>query len=79
MCRQLVALSSNLNSMGGGINLLCGFTSPFTDGIPPDGKSKEVIHTYKTGLVVFIDILATFGIIFALVCLVFNVVFRNTR
>ena len=48
-------------------------------GIPPDGTPIIVIHTFKVELVVILDISAGAGIIFAIVCLVFNVVFRNKK
>lgn len=48
-------------------------------GIPPDGTPIKVINTFKTALVVILDIAAAAGIIFAIVCLVFNVVFRKKK
>ena len=36
-------------------------------------------HTVKKGLVVLFDILAVMGIIFSVICLIFNIVFRNRR
>ena len=51
----------------------------FLDGIPPDGTPIVVINTLHTALIVIIDIIAVAGIVFATVCLIFNIVFRNKR
>lgn len=50
-----------------------------TDGIPPDGTPISVINTFKLELVVIFDILAIFGIAFAIACLLFNIIFRNRK
>jgi len=50
-----------------------------TGGIPPDGTPVQIIHTYKTGLVVFYYILAAIGVVLAIVCGVFNFVYRKRK
>ena len=50
-----------------------------SDGVPSDGTPIETIHTFNTGLIVACDILAGLGIVFAISCLIFNIVFRNER
>ena len=57
----------------------CVYIHKLAAGIPPDGTPINVINTFKTELVVILDILAVAGIVFAIVCLVFNVVFRNRK
>ena len=49
------------------------------DGAPPDGKPEQITNTFNKGLVVTFDLLATFGIIFVILCLVFNFTFRNKK
>ena len=57
------------------------FTSSFliiiTDGIPNDGLPIEDIVTVHIGLTVVYVTLATTGLVFAVVCLVFNRCFRQ--
>ena len=47
--------------------------------VPPDGRPVNITNTYNLGLVITLDILATAGIVFAVVCLLFNIIFRNRR
>ena len=49
------------------------------DGVPSDGTPINVIHTFKVEVVAIFDTLATVGIIFASVCLIFNIVFRKRK
>uniref|UniRef100_A0A1X7UIU2 G-protein coupled receptors family 3 profile domain-containing protein n=1 Tax=Amphimedon queenslandica TaxID=400682 RepID=A0A1X7UIU2_AMPQE len=50
------------------------------DGIPPyDGIPERGLDQNSIALIVIYDILAGFGIIFAAVCFIFNVVFRNKK
>ena len=51
----------------------------FTDGIPPDGRPHAVISTYNVALVVVFYVLALAGIVFAIVCLLFNWIFRKSK
>ena len=48
-------------------------------GIPPDGTPIKVTNTIQIFLVIIFDVLAVVGIIFALICLVFNIVFKNKK
>ena len=50
-----------------------------TDGVPPDGTPQKVVHTFQLGLVVVFYFLAAVGMIFSVVCLLFNFVFRSRR
>ena len=49
------------------------------DGIPNDGIPDEDIVTVHIGITVVYVTLATAGLMFAVVCLVFNLVFRQKR
>ena len=52
----------------------------FSDGIiPHDGVPIEDVVTVSLGLTVMYMILATGGIVFAVVCLTFTIIFRNTK
>ena len=50
-----------------------------TDGAPPDGTPQNAIQTVNLWLVVVYYFLVLMGIVFIMVCLVFNIVFRNRR
>ena len=50
-----------------------------TDGIPPDGSPEIIIHTFHVSLVALYYFLAALGIILAIACLVFNLIFRNKK
>ena len=47
--------------------------------VPYDGVALEVTKTVNLALVVFCVVIATSGILYAIVCLVFNFYFRNTK
>ena len=49
----------------------------FTDGIPPDGKPEMVLNKLLLPIAIIVDVLAFIGILFAIVCLLFNTVFRE--
>ena len=49
----------------------------FTDGIPPDGKPEMVLNKVLLPIAIIFDVLAFIGILFAIVCLLFNTVFRE--
>ena len=49
------------------------------DLVPYDGVPIEKVVTVQVGLVVVVYILATAGILFALVCIIFNAVYRKTK
>ena len=51
----------------------------YTAGIPYDGYPEEVIHPNSTPLFIIYSIFASAGIVFVVVCLVFNIMFRNKK
>ena len=48
-------------------------------GPPLDGTPLKVVRTFNIVLVVTFYCLATLGIMFAITCLMFNVIFRNRK
>ena len=48
-------------------------------GVPYDGFPDERIHQTPLPIAIIYSIMATVGLIFAITCLVFNVVFRQKR
>lgn len=67
-----------LNIMSLIIILTC--TKFFTDGLQPyDGTTITVIDTVAQPLAVVIYVLAVAGILFSLVCCIFNFMYRKTR
>lgn len=55
------------------------YVSINADGVPSDGTPVNITNTYKVGLVVVFNTLAIAGILFAVACLLFNVIFRNRK
>lgn len=51
----------------------------YPNGIPPDGTPINKTVTYHLALVVIYDIIASLGLIFTTVCLVFNFAYRNRK
>ena len=51
----------------------------FPDGIPSDGIPIEEVVTVSVVLTVVYVILATAGLVFAAVCLIFTLIFRQRR
>ena len=51
----------------------------FPDGVPIDGTPIEEVVTVSLGLTVVYVILAAAGIVFAIVCLSFTLIFRNKK
>ena len=49
------------------------------EGIPNDGTPIEDVVTVSLGLTVLYVILATAGIAFSVVCILFNLIFRQKR
>ena len=49
------------------------------DNIPPDGTEMEVISPISTVVVVIIYIGSAVGVIIAVICLCFNIIFRNRK
>ena len=48
-------------------------------GIPPDGSPVEIVHTFHIALIVVFYFLASLGIVFAIVCLLFNIIYRERQ
>jgi hypothetical protein len=49
------------------------------DGVPSDGTPSRVLTTIKMPIFIIYSILASAGIVFVVVCLIFNVVFRERK
>jgi hypothetical protein len=49
------------------------------DGVPYDGAAREKLHHNSLALVSIYSVAAITGITFAVVCLAFNIIFRNRR
>jgi gamma-aminobutyric acid type B receptor len=69
------------NTSGNALNYVLGESNltVFPDGIPPDGTPRNVILPFNIGLTVTYYIIATFGIAFTVVCLIYNIKYRKTR
>ena len=50
-----------------------------TEGIPNDGMAIEDVVTVSVALTVVYVILATAGLVFAVACILFNIIFRKKR
>lgn len=50
-----------------------------TGGSPSDGSPTEITRTFHIGLIVVFDVLATLGIIFAIICFLFNLIYREKK
>ncbi len=57
----------------------CSLTPFFTGGPPYDGTARNRTRTTLLGLVSIYSIAAIAGMLYAVVCLLFNIVFRNKR
>ena len=55
------------------------FKCLFSDGVPPDGTPIKVINTIYIGVFGFATALFVIGMIFAIICLFFNILYRNKR
>ena len=51
----------------------------YIDGVPYDGVPEEEVVTVHTSVTVILAILATAGLVFTVVCLAFNFIFRKRR
>ena len=60
---------------GGCSHVLCLCTP--LEGVPHDGTIQEEVVTVHLSVTVLIVILAAAGLVFTIVCLVFNFVFRE--
>ena len=50
-----------------------------TDGIPPDGTTVTVISVFHIAAVSVMYTFGAGGIVFCIICLIFNIVFRKKR
>ena len=48
-------------------------------GVPPDGTPLEMINYLPVGLLVVLYLLAIGAIVFAVVCMLFNFIFRKKK
>ena len=55
------------------------YSSSILDGVPYDGVPTKKLVSIHPSLTVIFSILATCGIVFAVVCLFLNIHFRNKR
>ena len=53
--------------------------SNFVDGIPHDGSVVEVVSVKALSATVILYTLTTVGVIFCIVCLIFNIVFSKRK
>ena len=49
------------------------------EGIPPDGTPLEMTTHLPVGLLIALYVIAVGAIIFAMVCMIFNFVFRGKK
>ena len=61
------------------MSILIRIINNHTDGVPPDGTPVKIINTFMKELVVIFDVIAIAGIVFAVICLLFNVIFRKRK
>ena len=59
--------------------MLCDCLPPPDNLVPYDGVPNEEVVSVKVGLAAVFFIMATAGIIFAVICIVFNAVYRNKK
>ncbi len=52
---------------------------PPTDGTPPNGTPVKVIYTIHYGVTVAMVILCVIGLALAIVCLLFNIIFKDKK
>ena len=48
-------------------------------GAPYDGSAVDAVHRNHLAMEIIYSILATAGLVFTVVCFVFNLLFRNTK
>ena len=48
-------------------------------GAPYDGSAVDAVHHSNIAVVTIYSILTTAGLVYTLVCLCFNILFRNTK
>ena len=61
-------------------NIVCYFIiALLSDGIPPDGHPVDVVSLILVPVVVFGSTLMGILLAFAIVCLCFNIIFRNRK
>ena len=51
----------------------------FSGGVPYDGAAQERIHPNSIVLVSIYSVAAFAGIVYAIACLLFNIIFRNRK
>ena len=83
LARTTVALLSPATEQGGGHNFTYqngeSSASLWPSGIPSDGTPVEVEHYPFTALMVIVYLYAAAGIGFAIICLIFTILFRKKK
>ncbi|XP_019855011.1 PREDICTED: gamma-aminobutyric acid type B receptor subunit 2-like [Amphimedon queenslandica] len=54
-------------------------TDVFPDGIPPDGTPIKIVNTVHIGITVIIITMQVIGFSMLIICLLFNILFRNRK
>ena len=78
-CMQTI-VTNNMSTPNHTVNqpqFLNTYTPP--GGAPYDGSADDVIHHNHKAMEVSYSIMASAGLIFAIACLAFNVLFRNRK
>jgi len=57
----------------------CWLLWTVADGVPYDGAAVEVLHTNHEALMAIYSIAASAGLVYATLCLLFNVIFRKRK
>ena len=60
-------------------NSLTDYNMQLSGGAPYDGSAVDAIHHNHVALVTIYSTLTTAGLVYTLICLVFNTLFRNKR
>ena len=60
-------------------NTIYSFVYSLTGGVPYDGSAVDDVHHNHIAMVTIYSTLTTAGLIYTLVCLVFNIRFRNSK
>ena len=59
--------------------MMISFTDICVGGVPYDGAARVVLHTNNIGLEIVYSITVFAGLIYTVVCLLFNTIFRKNK